>query len=124
MYIEKAILKEELVKKVITKHITCDEAARQLRVTPRTVQNYRYRLLNDGPQGLKDRRTGNHRKLSSLEKAAIVTYKLDRPQCSARLIRDRLLLGVSEEAVRLILVKHRLNGSGALANSGPTPHTV
>ena len=89
-------------------------------MTPRTVQNYCYRFLKDGPQGLKDRRTGNHRKLSPLEKAAIVTYKLDRPQRSARLIRDRLRLGVSEEAVRLILVKHRLSGSGALANSGPT----
>ncbi len=124
MYIETAILKEELVKKVITKQINCDEAARQLRVTPRTVQNYCYRFLKGGPEGLKDRRTGNHRKLSLLEKAAIVTYKLDRPQRSARLIRDRLRLGVSEEAVRLILVKHRLSGSGALANSGPTPLTV
>jgi len=123
MYIETAILKEELVKKVITKQIKCDEAARQLRVTPRTVQNYCYRFLHDGSQGLKDRRTGNHRKLSSLEKAAIVTYKLERPQRSARLIRDRLGLGVSEEAVRLILVKHRLSGRGALANSGPTPFT-
>ena len=121
MYTETQLLKEEVIKKVITGKIKYDQAARQLRVTSRTVQNYCSRFLKDGPQGLKDRRRGNHRKISPLQEVAIVTYKLERPQRSARLIRDRLRLGVSEEAVRLVLVKHRLSGSGALANVGPTP---
>lgn len=113
MYTETDHLKEEIVKKVITGVIKFDQAARQLRVTSRTVQNYCFRFQKHGPQGLKDRRTGNHRKLSPMEEAAIVNYKLERPQRSARLIRDRLRLGVTEETVRLILVKHRLTGNGA-----------
>ncbi len=121
MYTETNLLKEDIVKKVVAGKIKYEKAARQLRVTSRTVQNYCSRFLKDGSEGLRDRRRGNNRKLSPLQEVAIVTYKLERPQRSARLIRDRLRLGVSEEAVRLILVKHRLSGSGALANVGPTP---
>ncbi len=34
------------------------------------------------------------------------------------------LLYQGGEAVRLILVKHRLSGTGALANLGPTPLSI
>lgn len=121
MYTGKWALKEEIIRRVISGEIKYSQAAQALRVTSRTVQNYCSRFLKDGPRGLKDRRTGNHHKLSPGEEAAIVTYKLERPRRSARLIRDRLGLGVSEEAVRLILVKHRLSGTGGIDNGGLTP---
>ncbi len=110
MYIETGFLKEEIVRKVVSGEIRFKQAAQQLKVTSRTIQNYCSRFLKDGPKGLRDRRSGNHYKLSPLEESAIVSFKLQRPRRSARLIRDRLRLSVSEEAVRLILAKHHLNG--------------
>ena len=110
MLLEKQSLKREIIKDVITGKLRCDQAARQLEVTPRTVQNYRRRFLERGPAGLDDRRRGNHRKITAREEASIIAFKLERPKRSARLIRDRLGLNVSEETVRLILAKHHLNG--------------
>lgn len=109
MKIGNGIQKEEIIRGVVARKLSYAEAARQLRVTPRTVHNYYHRFLEHGAQGLKDRRKGNYRKLSLDQEATIVQYKLERPQRSARLIRDRLGLKVSEEAVRLVLVKHHLN---------------
>lgn len=109
MKIGNGIHKEGVIKEVVARKLSYTEAARQLGVTPRTVHNYYHRFLDHGLEGLKDRRKGNYRKLSLDEEATIVQYKLERPQRSARLIRDRLGLKVSEEAVRLVLVKHRLN---------------
>ncbi len=109
MFLEKQTLKREIVKDVITGKLRCDQAARQLGVTRRTIQNYCRRFLERGPDGLEDQRKGNHRKITAEEEAAIIAFKLERPKRSARLIRDRLRLSVSEEAVRLILAKHHLN---------------
>jgi transposase len=124
MFTKTQYLKEEIVKKVVSGEIGYCQAAQLLRVTSRTIQNYCSRFLKAGTQGLKDKRTGNHHKLSAKEEAAIVLFKLQRPRRSARLIRDRLQLSVSEEAVRLILVKHRLSGTGLIADLGPTPLSI
>ncbi len=124
MYTETGFLKEEVVRRVVCGEIKFKQAAQQLKVTSRTIHNYCSRFLKEGPKGLKDRRSGNHYKLSPLEESAIVSFKTQRPRRSARLIRDRLRLRVSEEAVRLILVKHRLSGTGAIANLGPTPLSI
>jgi len=99
-------LREDMVRDLLAKKISSTEAARILKVTTRTVQNYVWRFLAKGIEGLKDHRSGNHFKLTPSQKVAIVTCKQDNPQRSARLIRDRLGLQVSEEAVRLILVKN------------------
>ena len=109
MQIEALVLKEKVIKDLVTKKRKYIEAARRLGVTPRTIHNYFHRFLEHGSEGLKDHRRGNHRKLTPAEEATIVAYKRERPQRSARLIRDLLKLQVSEEAVRLILVKHHLN---------------
>lgn len=109
MDIEKVLLKEKIIREVLSKKRGCSEAARELGVTSRTVHNYFTRFMRHGPDGLKDRRKGNHRKLTPEEEAAIVAAKRERPQRSARFIRDRLGLKVSEEAVRLVLVKRGLN---------------
>lgn len=111
-------LKEEIIQELLDKKLRCHEAARELGVTVRTVQNYTRRFLEHGPEGLKDRRRGNHRKLTPSEETAIVAYKQERPDRSARFIRDRLGLKVSEEAVRLILVKHHLNGKASFNPDG------
>lgn len=107
---EKEALKEMTVRDVLARKRRYSEAARELGVTVRTLHNYCRRFLEQGLEGLKDRRTGNHHKLNPLQRATIVAMKQERPQRSVRFIRDRLRLNVSEEAVRLILVKHSLNG--------------
>ena len=109
MQIEAVILREKVIKELLTRRLRYREAARELGVTPRTVHNYFHRFLEHGSDGLKDHRKGNHRKLTIAEEEAIIACKQGRPQRSARLIRDLLGLKVSEEAVRLILVKHNLN---------------
>ncbi len=105
---EKELLKEKIVNEVLARICRYSEAAHQLGVTRRTIQNYVRRFLIGGPEGLKDHRRGNHRKLSGSEEQAILTLKRERPERSVRQIRDRLGLKVSEEAVRLVLVKHDL----------------
>lgn len=109
MYAEAVVLREKVIKGILTRKIRYSEAARELGVTPRTIHNYFHRFLEQGTEGLKDHRKGNHRKLTPEEEAAIIACKQERPQRSVRLIRDLLGLKVSEEAVRLILVKHHLN---------------
>ncbi len=110
MLIEEVVMqREKVIKGILTRKLKLNEAARELGVTPRTVHNYFHRFLQHGSEGLKDHRKGNRRKLTPEEEAAIVACKLERPERSVRRIRDRLGLKVSEEAVRLVLVKHRLN---------------
>lgn len=109
MQLESLVLREKVVKGLLTRRLKYHEAAKELGVTPRTVHNYFHRFLQHGPEGLKDHRKGNHRKLTAVEEASIIACKQGRPQRSARLIRDLLGLKVSEEAVRLVLVRHGLN---------------
>jgi len=111
------LIKEEVIREVVCGRRKRSEAARELGVTSRTVHNYFQRFLKHGPEGLKDQRRGSYRKITSVEEAAIVASKRERPLRSARLIRNRLKLRVSEETVRLILVKHRLNGKSMESNS-------
>jgi len=82
----------------------------------RTVHNNYHRFLKDGPEGLKDRRKGSCRKITSAEEAANVASKRERPLRSACFIRNRLKLRVIEETVRPILVKHHLNGKAPEPN--------
>jgi len=101
----KEVLRQGVVKDLLARRQTRKEAAQKLGVTLRTVQNYVRRFLVHGPEGLKDRRTGNHHKLTPTQRVAILSLKRERPQRSARLIRDRLGLKVTPETVRLVLVK-------------------
>ena len=85
------------------------EAARGLEVSLRTIKRYLRRYLEGGDEALRDRRRGHNRKLTERDEAQIVACKGERVHRSARFIRDHLKLLVSEEAVRLVLVKHGLN---------------
>lgn len=114
---EKSTQKERVIEELISRKRRYREAAEELGVTPRTVYNYFLRFTKYGPEGLKDRRKGNRRKITPEEEAAIVACKKERLHRSARSIRNRLRLKVSEETVRLILVKHGLNRAAIAANS-------
>lgn len=65
--------------------------------------------MSQGPEGLKDQRKSNYRKLQLEEESRIVACKSEKSHRSARWIRDYLKLPVSVEVVRLVLVKHHLN---------------
>jgi transposase len=109
MAIDSLLRRQRFISEVVSKRCSYSEAARSLGVTPRTIHNYVIRFIEHGPEGLKDRRKGNHRKVTVAEEAAIVELKKRGPQRSARSIQDHLRLSVCEETVRLILVKHGLN---------------
>jgi transposase len=119
MELENLALREKVVRGLLSRRLKYCEAAKELGVTPRTVHNYFHRFLRHGPEGLKDHRKGNHRKITRAEEQAIIACKQERPQRSARLIRDMLGLRVSEEAVRLVLVKHGLNRRALEAEERP-----
>ncbi|MCI0410275.1 MAG: helix-turn-helix domain-containing protein [Acidobacteria bacterium] len=85
------------------------QAAERLARSPRTIRRYVERFLSQGPEGLRDRRTSNYRKLTAGQAARIVALKQEKPHRSARWLRDHLQLPVSVEAIRLILVRHHLN---------------
>jgi putative transposase len=77
--------------------------------TRRTINRYVQRYLDQGFEGLRDRRRGNNWKLAEKDEKRIVQCKLEKKHRSARFIRDRLGLLVHEETVRRVLVKHHLN---------------
>ena len=109
MQMETAVLREKVIKGLLSRKMRYQEAARELGVTPRTIHNYFHRFLEQGTEGLRDPRRGNYRKLTPEEAAAIIACKQQRPQRSTRRIRDILGLKVSVEAVRLVLVRNNLN---------------
>lgn len=65
--------------------------------------------MDDGPEGLKDRRGGNNRKLTDRDERRIIRNKLEGKHRSARFIRDKLKLKVYQETVRRVLVRHHIN---------------
>lgn len=65
--------------------------------------------LSFGPDGLRDKRKSNYRKISLKDELNIVQCKRDGLHRSARFIRDKLKLKVCERTVWFYLVKHNLN---------------
>jgi transposase InsO family protein len=84
-------------------------AAEKLSCTLRTIRRYRQKYIEEGPEGLEDKRRSNFRKLTEKEELRIVRFKLEGKHRSARFIRDRLELEVHKETVRLVLVRHHIN---------------
>ncbi len=85
------------------------QAVKLLGKTRRTVDRYIRRYLEEGFEGLKDRRRSGYRKLTEKDGGRIVQCKLEGKHRSARFIRDRLKLLVREDTVWRVLVKHHLN---------------
>lgn len=93
---------------VINKNMNPREAADLLEANVRTVYNYAKRYAVHGASGIIDHRHGNYRKLTLETERRIVQCKMQKPQRSARWIRNWLKLDVSVECVRKILVKHNV----------------
>lgn len=65
--------------------------------------------MEQGFEGLRDRRRSNNRKLTEKDERRIVRCKLKKKHHSARFIRDRLGLLVHEQTIWRVLVKHHIN---------------
>lgn len=65
--------------------------------------------MEQGVEGLRDRRRSGYRKLTEKDERQIVQCKLEGKHRSARFIRDRLGLLVHEDTIWRVLVKHHLN---------------
>lgn len=85
------------------------EASKKLNCSIRTIERYIKNYLDCGNDGLRDKRGGNNRKLTKKKELEIVKAKREGKHRSARFIRDKLNLNISEETVRRVLVKHHLN---------------
>lgn len=85
------------------------EAARKLSCSISSIKRYKRKFLKGGPEALKEKRGGNNRKLTEKEERRIIKYKLEGKHRSVRLIRNKLMLPVHEETVRLVLVRYHLN---------------
>lgn len=110
------------IRAVINGRIARKDAAQILGVSLRSIHNYVRKVLDQGPEGLLDHRHGHFRKIQPELEIRIVACKLDSPHRSARWIRDRLKLSVSSEAVRQVLLKHRLNRTGLQPRSRVSPN--
>ena len=83
--------------------ISKQQAAELLGCTLRTIETYRKQYKEKGKEGLIDHRHSNHYKLSRQQKEKIIQLKKRDRWRSARNIRDKFTLSVSEVAVWKIL---------------------
>lgn len=97
-----------VIQNLISKKLDEGEAANKLNVSTRTIRRYKQAFLEHGPDGLKDHRSGNNRKINSKQKRDIFNLKKQGPWRSARFIRDKLRLSVHERTVWGILAKNDL----------------
>ncbi|MEK7079281.1 MAG: helix-turn-helix domain-containing protein [Patescibacteria group bacterium] len=95
--------KLDVVSKYLRREISIKKGCVLLQCDPRTFFNYRVQFLQNGVDGLKDRRGGNNRKLTDTDKQAIVSLKDKDRWRSARNIKDNLKLTIHKETVRRIL---------------------
>ncbi len=92
-------LKHELIRQLLDGQLPLAEAAQRLGCSLRTIRRYRTRFLQTGPEGLRERRGGNHQKLTRAQELAIVQAKRQGPHRSARWIRDHLRLRLTVQTV-------------------------
>lgn len=91
------------LKALISGDINIGKASQILGVTRRSIERYKKAFLDNGKEGLKDRRGGNHIKLSPNIKSEIISLKETDRWRSARNIRDELKLPVTEHQVQRII---------------------
>lgn len=101
--------KKELILKVIAKKLTKRDAAGKLGKSLKTISRYVKKFLVYGPDGIKDKRKSNYRKITLKDELNIIRLKKEGLHRSARFIRDKLKLKVCERTVWFYLVKHQLN---------------
>lgn len=95
--------KISVIQDLLKKRVSPKEASQQLDCSLRTIQRYQKRLIELGPEGLKDNRHSNYRKLTIKQKILIREKKEDGPWRSARWIKDHLVLSVCPMTVWRVL---------------------
>lgn len=97
--------RQKIILSHLAEEITKQKAAELLGCTTRTVENYRKQYKENGTEGLRDHRSGHHRKLSPKDTEHILKLKEKDRWQSARNIRDELKLHVTEHQVQRIIKK-------------------
>lgn len=94
------------VRKVLEGTISRMDGVRVLGCSPRTMRRYLQKFLAKGPEGLRDRRRSNNRKLSIKDEKEIIRVKREGPWRAARKIGEILNLPVHRVTIWRVLVKH------------------
>jgi len=97
------------IKSWLKGEISKTKAADILDCRVRTVERYRVRFLDKGEEGLVDQRKSNNSKISQEQRQAAIDLKKTDSWRSARNVRDRLKIPVSERWLQEIFVKEGLN---------------
>lgn len=98
-----------VIKALVSGEINIKKAASLLVCSTRTVKRHKKAYLTSGETGLIDHRHSNYRKLSEKDNLNIVSVKRQDRWRSARNIRDKLDLPVSEIAVGNVIRKAGLS---------------
>jgi transposase-like protein len=64
-------LKQDLIRRLVGGQLTLADVAQRLGRSPRTIQRARTRLLQAGPEGVRDHRTSNSRQVTLAAELAI-----------------------------------------------------
>lgn len=100
--------RQEVLKSLLSGEINIQKAQKLLDCSRRSIERYRKAFLIQGLEGLKDHRHSNFHKLTPDDCKRIITWKEKERWRSARNIRDKLNLAVSEQHVLRILRKSGL----------------
>lgn len=98
--------KMAVIKQILEGKISRRDGAETLACSPRTVRRYLRAFLDEGPDGLRDHRHSNNRKLTSKDEKEIVRVKREGPWRSARKVGEILNLSVHPVTIWRVLVKH------------------
>lgn len=93
----------EVISSYVQREISKQKAAELLHCSTRTIERHAHAFIALGEAGLRDNRHSNYHKLSQKQRDDVVQLKKDERWRSARNIRDKLHLPVSEIAVGNIL---------------------
>jgi len=95
--------RREVIQNLLNAVITVKQAMLLLSCSRRTIERYRKAFVEKADEGLKDHRHSNNYKLYQKQRDEIIQLKKTDRWRSARNIRDKLKLSVSEIAVGNIL---------------------
>lgn len=95
--------RQSIIQSLLSGEISKEVAASLLSCSQRSVERYRRAFIFYGNDGLRDRRHSNYHKLSSRDQEEIISLKKKDRWRSARNIRDKLNLPVSEVSVWKII---------------------
>lgn len=98
--------KMAVIKQILEGKISRGDGAETLACSPRTIRRYLRAFLDEGPDGLRDHRHSNNRKLTSKDEKEIVRVKREGPWRSARKVGEILNLSVHPVTIWRVLVKH------------------